>query len=111
MSRTLSQTSDMTDSYCDSDNDSSDDVFDSQMNTDSVERLDSHYFSDVLTEVDFDMIHPNKSKFMKQLKVFVEKRQAIQCDRHLNDVERKQQLDSLMFVTDQGMECKLDDLG
>lgn len=113
MSRTLSQTSDMTETYCDSDDESTDDVFDLQQQTasDSVEKLDSHYFSDVLTEVDFELIHPNKAKFMKQLKVFVEKRQAIQCDRHLDDVERRRQLDALMFVTENGVECKLDDLG
>lgn len=100
----------MTEPYCESDNDSIDEVFDT-MTTNSVDKLDAHYFSDVLTDVDFELIHPNKAKFMKQLKVFVEKRHVIQCNCQLDDDERKRRLNDVMFVTEQGVECKLEDLG
>ena len=113
LSRTMSQNStdcgDVTSvSVSDDDDDvSTDDVFESM-----TQRLDAHYFSDVITDQDFEQIHPNKAKFVKQLKVYVEKRQAILCDKSIvDDEKRRELLSELPFVTENGMECKLEDLG
>ena len=91
----------------DDDDVSTDDVFESM-----TQRLDAHYFSDVITDQDFEQIHPNKAKFVKQLKVYVEKRQAILCDKSIvDDEKRRELLSELPFVTENGMKCKLEDLG
>lgn len=110
LSRTLSHTSELTaDTHC-SDDESVDDVFDASM-TASVEKLDSHYFSEVLTDCDFELIHPNKAKFLKQLKKYVEERQAVLCDDTLSDDQREKKLNELLFLTEHGHTCKLEDLG
>lgn len=118
LSRTLSQTSEMTatdddfdeDEVDDDDDDSLDDIFDPSMLL-SVHKLDSHYFSDVLTDTDFELIHPNKAKFVKQLQSFINKRKCIMNNKNLNDTERKKQLDEIMFETEHGHSCDLSDLG
>lgn len=110
LSRTMSLNSDAIGPCSDSDDDDSvDDVFDGKVS--STERLDSHYFSDVLTDHDFELIHPNKAKFMKQLKVYINNRNEILSNHHFDDESRRRKLEDLPFVTEHGMECKLEDLG
>jgi len=107
LSRSMSQNSDATGQYSDSEEE--DDVFDAKV---SAEKLDSHYFSDVITDHDFELIHPNKAKFVKQLKLYVEKRANILCDKTINDDSlRRKKLQELPFVTENGIECQLEDLG
>lgn len=110
LSRTLSQTSEMVSecSVFDDDDDAS--SIDASVTT-SVEKLDAHYFSDVLTEKDFSLIHPNKAKFMEHLKTFISKRDTILSDDTLDHEERTEKLENVMFVTEHGHECKLEDLG
>ncbi|XP_066922502.1 E3 ubiquitin-protein ligase HECTD1-like [Clytia hemisphaerica] len=108
LSRTMSQNSDAIGQGQFSDDESVDDVFDV---TESTEKMDSHYFSDVITDHDFEQIHPNKAKFIKQLTLYVEKRQKILCDTELDESKRRTMLDELPFVTESGVECKLEDLG
>jgi E3 ubiquitin-protein ligase HECTD1 len=113
LSRTLSQSSEATSSEAatEEEDNSIDDLFEDSSSVASVEKLDSHYFSDVLTDVDFELIHPSKAKFVKQLESFIEKRDAILSDKNLSDVEQKNQLDELTFTTEHGHSCKLSDLG
>lgn len=102
------------DSSGDEDNDFTDRSNDVTMDDvfDSTQRLDAHYFSDVITDQDFEQIHPDKAKFVKQLKVYVEKRQQIMCDKSVvDDAKRRDMLDALMFVTETAVESKLEDLG
>lgn len=108
LSRTMSQNSDAIGQGQFSDDESVDDVFDV---AESTEKMDSHYFSDVITDHDFEQIHPNKAKFIKQLTLYVEKRQKILCDTELDESKRRTMLDDLPFVTESGVECKLEDLG
>ena len=113
MSRTLSNASDLSDSiYTDgvqSIDDSSDDIFDTK--TECVEKLDSHYFSDVLTENDFELIHPDKGGFIKVLRTYIKKRNAILSEKELSSAQKSELLEKLMIVTEHGHECKFDDLG
>ena len=109
LSRTMSQNSSDCVSVSDSDDedDATDDVFES-----TTQRLDAHYFSDVITDQDFQQIHPNKARFVKQLKAYVAKRQAVLGDKSITeDEKRRDMLDQLPFVTENGVECKLEDLG
>lgn len=110
LSRTLSQTSEMVSecSVFDDDDDAS--SMDASVTT-SVQKLDAHYFSDVLTEKDFSLIHPHKAKFMEHLKTFISKRDIILSDDTLDHEKRTEKLENLMFVTEHGHEYKLEDLG
>ena len=89
---------------------SSDDVFDMSI-TKSLEKMDSHYFSNVLTDLDLEMIHPEKYRFIKQLRSFVSRRNEILFDFSLDEGTREKKLNGLMFITEAGHQCKLEDLG
>ncbi|XP_047133370.1 E3 ubiquitin-protein ligase HECTD1 isoform X2 [Hydra vulgaris] len=113
MCRTLSNASDISSvMYTDgvhSYDELSDDVFD--IKADGTDKLDSHYFSDVLTYNDFEKIHPDKAVFIKVLCTYINKRKAIINDVTLSSVEKNEQLEKLMIVSEHGHECKLEDIG
>jgi len=118
LSRTLSQTSELTcnSTITDSDDECEpvDNVFDAAATTpplSPVEKLDSHYFSNVLNDNDFELIHPNKAKFIETLKKYIKKRYEIIDNRNMSREDKLKQLSELMFVTEHGHQCKLEDLG
>ena len=68
-------------------------------------------YADLFTDCDFEMIFPEMFSFIKQLRKLVKKRRSIMADQSLSRDERKERLKNVMFETDNGHECKLEDLG
>eukprot|EP00794_Sanderia_malayensis_P020162 gene20162-22137_t len=68
-------------------------------------------YVDLFSDCDFEMIYPDVHKFTKQLKKLVTKRKEIINDCSLSEEVRSERLAGLLFETDTGHECKLQDLG
>ena len=66
---------------------------------------------DLFSDSDFEMIFPEMFAFVKQLRKLVTKRKLIVSDAELTSEEKKESLENLMFESEHGHECKLEDLG
>ena len=66
---------------------------------------------DLFSDSDFEMIFPEIFAFVKQLRKLIKKRRLILSDEKLTSEERRESLENLMFESEHGHECKLEDLG
>ena len=57
------------------------------------------------------MVFPELFSFVKQLRKLIKKRRAILNDAKSTQDERKEWLENIMFESEHGHECKLEDLG
>ena len=67
--------------------------------------------ADLFTDSDFEMIFPEMFAFFKQLRKLIKKRRSIMNDVKLTAEEKNEFLENMMFESEHGHECKLEDLG
>lgn len=68
-------------------------------------------YAELFTDCDFEMVFPELFSFVKQLRKLIKKRRSILNDVQLTAEEKRDSLDNLMFESEHGHECKLEDLG
>jgi len=66
---------------------------------------------DLFSDSDFGMIFPEIFEFIKQLRKLIKKRNQVMNDENLSPDEKRESLENLMFESEHGHECKLEDLG
>ena len=66
---------------------------------------------DLFSDSDFGMIFPEIFEFIKQLRKLIKKRNQVMNDESLSPDEKRESLENLMFESEHGHECKLEDLG